>query len=76
MVAQEHRDGHGKFELYEDEADLNLPPKGWCRIVLDYPKCANPIFDGTPAGVLIQDEYGQPLRGKFIRVIMHEEDRT
>ena len=75
MTFQEESDDH-KFELYEDELDLNMPEKGWVRIVMDYQKVDNPILDWEiNSGALIVSEFGDALRGKFVKVIMHTEDR-
>ena len=75
MTFQEESNDH-KFELYEDELDLNMPEKGWVRIVMDYRKTDNPVFDWEiNSGTLITSEFGDALRGKFVKAIMHTEDR-
>jgi hypothetical protein len=75
MTFEEQADNH-KFELYDAELDLNMPEKGWVRIVMDYCKTDNPILDWEiNSGALILDSEGYALRGKFVRTIMHTEDR-
>jgi len=75
MNFEEESDDH-KFELWNEELDLNMPEKGWVRIVMDYRKTDNPIFDWhINSGALIMDPEGRALRGKFVKAVMHTEDR-
>lgn len=75
ITAQEYEDGL-KFELYDDETDLDLPQRGWVRIVLDYPKSRTPMFNmDRHREVLITDPDGFPMGGRFVKAVMHKADR-
>ena len=75
MNFEEEYDDH-KFELWNEELNLNMPEKGWVRIVMDYHKTDDPIFDwDINSGALITNPEGTALRGKFVKAVMHTGDR-